>query len=202
MDNLIIIGAGGHGRVIFDIALSLNKYKTVSFLDDQKVGAKNVLGKVSDFSKFLSSHEFVVGIGDEKVREKIALMLKDSGAKIVSLVHEKAVIGSDVSIGNGTVVMAGAVINNGAKIGEGVIVNTCASIDHDAEVGDYTHVSIGARIAGTVKIGSFVFVGPGAVVCKNLSVIDNVKIGAGAVVLNNIAEKGLYVGVPATLKVK
>jgi sugar O-acyltransferase (sialic acid O-acetyltransferase NeuD family) len=197
MDNLIIIGAGGHGRVIFDIALSLNKYKTVSFLDDQKIGAKNVLGKVSDFSKFLSSHEFVVGIGDEKVREKIALMLKDSGAKIVSLVHEKAVIGSDVSIGNGTVVMAGAVINNGAKIGEGVIVNTCASIDHDSMVGDYTHVSVGARLAGTVVLEKRVFIGAGAVVINNVSIISDVVIGAGAVVVKNILEKGIYKGVPA-----
>ena len=197
MDNLIIIGAGGHGRVIFDIALSLNKYKTVSFLDDQKVGAKNVLGKVSDFSKFLFSHEFVVGIGDEKVREKITLTLKDSGAKIVSLVHEKAVIGSDVSIGNGTVVMAGAVINNGAKIGEGVIVNTCASIDHDCMVGDYTHVSVGARLAGTVVLEKRVFIGAGAVVINNVSIISDVVIGAGAVVVKNILEKGIYKGVPA-----
>ena len=197
MDNLIIIGAGGHGRVIFDIALSLNKYKTVSFLDDQKVGAKNVLGKVSDFSKFLSSHEFVVGIGDEKAREKITLTLKDSGAKIVSLVHEKAVIGSDVSIGNGTVVMAGAVINNGAKIGEGVIVNTCASIDHDSCVGDYTHVSVGARLAGTVVLEKRVFIGAGAVVINNVSIISDVVIGAGAVVVKNILEKGIYKGVPA-----
>lgn len=197
MDNLIIIGAGGHGRVIFDIALSLNKYKTVSFLDDQKVGAKNVLGKVSDFSKFLTSHEFVVGIGDEKIREKISLMLKDSGAKIVSLVHEKAVIGSDVSIGNGTVVMAGAVINNGAKIGECVIVNTCASIDHDCMVGDYTHVSVGARLAGTVVLEKRVFIGAGAVVINNVSIISDVVIGAGAVVVKNILEKGIYKGVPA-----
>ncbi len=197
MDNLIIIGAGGHGRVIFDIALSLNKYKTVSFLDDQKVGAKNVLGKVSDFSKFLSSHEFVVGIGDEKAREKITLMLKDSGAKIVSLVHSSAVIGSDVSIGEGTVVMAGAVINNGAKIGEGVIVNTCASIDHDCMVGDYTHVSVGARLAGTVVLEKRVFIGAGAVVINNVSIISDVVIGAGAVVVKNILEKGIYKGVPA-----
>ncbi len=197
MDNLIIIGAGGHGRVIFDIALSLNKYKTVIFLDDQKVGAKNVLGKVSDFSKFLTSHEFVVGIGDEKAREKITLTLKDCGAKIVSLVHEKAVIGSDVSIGNGTVVMAGAVINNGAKIGEGVIVNTCASIDHDCMVGDYTHISVGARLAGTVVLEKRVFIGAGAVVINNVSIISDVVIGAGAVVVKNILEKGIYKGVPA-----
>lgn len=199
MNKLLIIGAGGHGRVIYDIALSLNKYDEIKFLDDGKDGDL-VLGKVSEFEKFISSYEFIVGIGDGATREKLLKLLESKGASVASLVHKSAVVGSNVSIGKGTVVMAGCVINNSAKIGDGVIVNTCASIDHDAEVGDYTHVSIGARIAGTVKVGKRSFVGPGAIVCKNLKVTDETIIGAGAVVLKDIIEKGLYIGAPAKLK--
>ena len=198
MDKLIIIGAGGHGRVVKDIALSLNKYKEISFLDDFAVGT-SVVGKVEDFSNYIGDSEFIVAIGNNDIRQKISNLIIDGGAKLTSLIHSNAVIGGEVNIGDGSVVMAGVVINNGAKIGQGVIVNTCSSIDHDCVVKNYSHVSVGARIAGTVSIDEKVFVGAGATIINNVSVVSKTIIGAGAVVVKDIVKCGTYVGVPAKI---
>ena len=198
MRDLIIIGAGGHGRVISDIARSMEKYSSIKFLDDAKQG-ELIIDKVCEYKKFIDTAEFIVGIGDMKTRERLLEELISNGAKIATLVHKQSILGDNVCIDIGTVVMAGVVINNGVKIGKGVIVNTGSSIDHDGVIGDYTHVSIGVRMAGTVKLGDHVIVGPGAIIEKNKSIIENTILGAGAVVVKDITESGAYVGVPAKL---
>lgn len=198
--KLIIIGAGGHGKVVADIASRLKEYEEIVFLDDNEtseVMGFAVVGKIEEFKRFISSADFIVAVGNSDIRKKLIENLIIKGAKLATLIHPSAIIGSNVEIGKGTVVMANTVINPCAKIGQGVILNTCSSIDHDSEISHYTHVSIGARIAGTVKVGEEVLIGAGAVVINNIDIISNVIIGAGAVVINDIKEKGTYVGVPA-----
>lgn len=202
--KLIIIGAGGHGKVVCDIAQKLNVYKSIAFLDDaniKEIMGVSVVGKVSDAEKFINKADIFVAIGNNKVRKDFIEKLISMGASIPVLVHPNAVIGSHVEIGVGSVVMAGAVINPCVQIGKGVIVNTCASIDHDSVVGDFCHISIGSRVAGTVNIGENCFLGAGAVTKNNVSICADCVVGAGAVVVKNIEEKGTYVGVPAKLKV-
>ncbi len=198
-DTLVIIGAGGHGRVVADIARKGKAYKNLIFLDDAaSVNDKvYVSGKVSEYSKYLDNSDFVVAIGNNRVRADIQQKLEFEGALFTSLVHPNATIGDGVELGRGTVVMAGVVVNSCAKIGNGVIVNTCSSIDHDCVIDDYTHVSVGAHIAGTVRVGKKVFVCAGATVINNMSICDECVIGAGAVVVKKITETGIYVGVPA-----
>lgn len=192
----MIIGAGGHGKVIADIAL-LNGYKKVEFLDDAVNTAVPTVGTVADYERFVATHDFVVGIGNNAIRKRVMQRLTDSGASVVSLIHPRATIGSDVCIGQGTVVMAGSVINASTVVGDGVIINTCSSVDHDCTVGDFTHVSVGAHVAGTVTVGPGTMIGAGATVINNLSVCADCMIGAGAVVVKDIKEAGTYVGVPA-----
>lgn len=193
MEKLIIIGAGGHGRVVSETA-KLNGYKEIDFLDD--TDKQTAVGKVSDFTKYIDEADFIVAIGNNTVRMKIQSDLKKNGANIASLIHPNAIVSQSVSIGKGTVVMAGAVINAGAAIGDGAIINTCASVDHDCRIGNFTHISVGARICGTVAIGNCTWIGAGTTVINNIKICDECLIGAGAVVIENIDKNGAYVGVP------
>lgn len=203
MKKLIIIGAGGHGRVVADVAESLGIYNEIAFLDDDSgkdVSPYKVVGKINDFADFIPEYDFFVAVGSNSFRKDMVTRLSENSANLVSIVHKNATVGSGVEIGVGSVVMAGAVINNRAKLGKGVIVNTCASVDHDCEIGDFCHISVGAHIAGTVNIGNGVFICAGATVINNVSICGDCIIGAGAVVIKNIETAGTYMGVPAEFK--
>ena len=194
--KLVILGAGGHGRICAEIAAAAG-YEEIKFLDDAEPAGVPVAGRISDLEKYVSDHDVFVGIGNNAVRSALFKTAKAAGAKVATLIHPSAVISPSAVIGEGTVVVAGAVVNCGAVIGEGVIVNTCASVDHDCTIGDFSHVSVGARAAGTSSIGEGVFLGAGAVVINNVSVCEDCVIGAGAAVVRDITESGTYVGVPA-----
>lgn len=198
-DNLVIIGAGGHGRVVADIAKKSGVYKNILFLDDSDTNNDKVCvsGMVKDYYKYIEGHDFVVAIGNNQVRERIQRELQDKNVCFATLIHPNACIGDGVVVGTGSVVMAGAVINSCAIIGEGVIVNTCSSVDHDCTVGAFSHISVGAHLAGTVNVGARVFVGAGATVINNINICDDCMIGAGATVVKNICAAGVYKGVPA-----
>lgn len=198
--RLIIIGASGHGKVVADAAEKTKKYEQILFLDDAdlKCCAEHpVIGAVSDAELYYGDTEFIVAIGNSSLREKIQDKLLYEGAHLATIIHPSAVIGKDVEIGIGTVLLAGSVVNTDSRIGKGCIINTGATVDHDCEVGDYSHISVGAHLAGTVKIGKRTWIGIGASVSNNLQVIDDCMIGAGAVVIQPINIKGTYVGVPA-----
>ncbi|MBP2070680.1 acetyltransferase [Thermoanaerobacterium butyriciformans] len=200
-DKLLIIGAGGHGKVVADIALKMGKWKEIAFLDDNcsikySMGIE-VIGKLSDVFKYISEYDMSVGIGDNVTREKLIDRLNYEGASIPTLIHPNATIGKEVNLGIGTVIMAGVVINCCAKIGNGCIINTGATIDHDNIIEDFVHISPGVHTAGGVKVGKRSWLGIGSVVINNIYITDDCKIGAGAVVIKNITKSGTYVGVPA-----
>lgn len=200
MKELIIIGAGGHGKVVADIALQTKRYTKISFLDDRKVGniiGLPILGTFADVKKHINNAEFFVAIGDTKLRMEILEELFGFNAKIPVLIHPKSTVSGFAKIGIGTVIMPGAIVNADAQIGKGVIINTCSSIDHDCQIGDYTHISVGAHLAGGVKIGNNVFIGTGAVVRNGIEIKNDCTIGMGAVVVNDIDSLGTYIGVPA-----
>ncbi|MBQ6334404.1 MAG: acetyltransferase [Erysipelotrichaceae bacterium] len=193
--KLIIYGASGHGKVAADIA-KLNGYEDIIFYDDDQV--KNKFGPFQVIHVFPEEKDYdlFIAIGDNKTRELISKRFDD----IVTLIHPSAVIGEDVTLGNGVIVMANAVINPGTVIGDGTIINTCSSIDHDNIIGKYNHFSVASHSAGTVITGDRVFAGIGAVIVNNVSICDDVLIGAGGVVIDDIKEKGTYIGVPVKKK--
>lgn len=201
MSKLIILGAGGHGRVAGDIATATGLYDSIAYLDDAILPYEYVVGKTEDYVKYISEPDthFFVAVGNAEIRKRLVNNIKTSGGSLVTLIHPSSVLGANVIIGIGSVIMPGAVINNGATIGEGVIINTCSSVDHDCKVGDYCHISVGAHICGTVTTGTNVWVGAGATVINNICVAENVFIGAGATVVKNIDIPGTYVGTPARL---
>ncbi len=201
MKKIIIIGASGHGKVIADIAVQCG-YEKILFLDDdpkiKECGGFPIVGTSRESIEY-TEYDFIVGIGDARVRKRIQEQLESEGLHVITLIHPSAVVADSALIQSGTAVMAGAVINPGAKIGKGCIVNTCSSIDHDCVVSDYVHISVGAHIAGMVQIGVRTCVGAGATVSNNLSICGDCVIGAGAVVIKNIETRGTYIGVPARM---
>lgn len=202
MKRLCIIGASGHGKVVADIAKHLDCYSEIFFLDDddtlKTVMSFPVIGGTADYGRLdKDEDEVIVAIGNAGIRRKIQCQYERKGYKMATLAHPEAVIGLNVSIGQGTVIMAGAVVNADAKIGRGCIINTCASIDHDCIIKDFVHVSVGVHLAGNVLIGSEAWIGIGSTVSNNVYICDECVIGAGTVVIDKIEEKGTYVGNPA-----
>lgn len=202
MKRLNIIGAGGHGKVAADIAIACG-YEKIQFLDkdeslDTCIGFPVV---EDDLSKpEYKEDEFFVAVGNAGTRERIFGELEERGLTVVTLIHPTAVLGSDVVIGKGSVIMAGVIINADTTIGEGCIINTASSVDHDNVLSDFVHVSVGAHLAGTVKVGKDTWIGAGATVSNNLTICEDVMVGAGAVVVKDITEPGTYIGVPAKRK--
>lgn len=200
---LKIIGCGGHGRVIADIARAMGEHP-VSFLDDNPANAppeRSVVGPTLELLPTLTGiHRFVVAIGDGAIRRRLAEAVLAAGGELAVLVHPSAVVARDVSLGEGTVVMAGAVINTGARIGRFVIINTGATIDHDNIIEDNVQIAPGANLAGAVTCRENAFIATGAVVIPRIEIGEGAYIAAGAVVTRSVRPRALVAGCPAVEK--
>ncbi|MBO4962394.1 MAG: acetyltransferase [Clostridia bacterium] len=199
-DKLLIIGAGGHGKVAIDIAK--NYYKTIIIADDFKQGEVLSCKIIGGVEKALQGEkcDFFVALGDNKLREQIFDKFVSCGFTAVSLVHPSAIIAEDVVIGRGSIVMAGAVINPSVSIGIGCIINTCSSVDHDCVIDSFTHLCPSTHFAGGVKVGKYNTFGIGTIVINNITICDDAYFGAGAVVVKDVNLSGTYIGVPAKKK--
>lgn len=198
-NRLIIIGAGGHGKVIADNAAK-NGYTDICFLDDHATGncmGFPIIGTVADIpARNDGKTDFVIGVGNNETRKRIA---EAHDVNWVTLIHPSAQIALNVAIGKGTVVMANAVINVCAAVGEHCIINSGAIVEHDNVIGDYAHISPNAALGGAVQVGDLTHVGIGAVVRNNIRICDRCTIGAGAVVVKDIKSRGTYVGIPSRI---
>lgn len=203
--KLYIIGAGGHGKVVADIAKK-NGYTDIQFLDDGvkgNIGNYSIVGTSQDIQKLHSINkeaDFFIAIGSNIIREKIFNQLKKYGVTPPVLKHPTSVIDETVQIGEGTVVMANVVMNASTVIGKGSIINTASTIDHDCCIDDFVHISPGVHVAGTVHIGKKSWLGIGSTVINNVHICDDVIVGAGSVVVKNIECSNTYMGIPAKRK--
>lgn len=201
--DVIIIGAGGHAKVIADIIYESGD-NLIGFLDDNLANkgkeiylGKKVIGTTKDIEIYNKNY-FIIGIGNNSIRKKIN---NENNLKLYTAIHPSAIIAEDVKIGTGSVIMAGVVINPGTVIGKNCIINTCSSLDHDNLLEDYVHISPGAHLAGTVTIKEGTWICTGAIVKNNITIGKNNIIGAGGVVIKDIIEEnGTYIGVPARRK--
>ncbi|MDR2532791.1 MAG: acetyltransferase [Oscillospiraceae bacterium] len=202
-NNVIIIGASGHGKVIADIVVKSGDY-LLGFLDDKllkddMVLGYPILGKTEDVYKFDDTVKFIIGIGNNYTRKKI---VEKYSVNWHTAIHPTAVVAIDVNIGEGTVVMANTIINTSTRIGKHCILNSGAVVEHDNMIEDYVHVSPNACTGGTVVVGELTHIGIGSTVKNNVTIASDCVVGAGAVVVKDIIEKGVYVGVPAKKKQK
>ena len=205
--DLVIIGAGGHGKVVLDIlrATGNPKLRPVGFLDADaslvgtSVGGLPVIGPVHHVSKLKQQkvRAAIVAIGDNRARLSYAKYLLGEGMELVNAIHPRATVSGSAGIGRNVVIAAGAVVCAEARVADSVILNTSCIVDHECEIGQAAHVCPAAALAGRVRVGAGAFVGTGARVIPCVSIGENATIGAGAVVLRDVPDGATAVGVPA-----
>ena len=203
MENKVyIIGAGGHGQVIADIVKKMG-FKLVGFLDDNKSLIGHKIGDMPVISPVAHAKEldgkFVIAVGDNEARKKLADMLNFPDEKYLTVIHPSVIIGNNVRIGVGTMIVGGAVINTGTIIGKHTIINTSVSIDHHNIIGDFVHIGPGTHTGGNVTIEEGTFLGIGTSVIPNRKIGRWSVIGAGAAVISDIPEFTVAVGIPANV---
>lgn len=203
MASLLIIGAGGHGKVVADAAIESQEWSEIVFLDDawparQENGSWHIHGKILQSAEWLQhcSHA-VVAMGNNRLRTEIQATLIAQGFRMATVIHPSAQISRHAKIGQGSVVFANAVINVDAVIGDAAIINTAATVDHDCRLGNGVHIAPGAHLGGGVLVGDLSWVGIGSSVRHYLSIGTNTTIGAGAVVVSSIEDNITAVGSPA-----
>ena len=195
--KLAIIGAGGHGKVIGEIAL-LNQYETIDFFDDRANEIEKFPFNVIDTLSYLKDHledyeSFFVAIGDNQIRSEKIQWLKKYKMNIINLVHPKSTISKFSSLGVGTCVMANAAVNPGTLIKEGVIINTSSSVDHDCIIEDYAHISPNCSLSGNVSVGKFTHLGTGTSVHPGINIGNNVNTGVGSKVFKDILDDKVFI---------
>ena len=203
MNKVILIGNGGHSKVIQAMIHRTDGYILSGILDqtiEEYHEKDNIFYNHTDnLLKYKSDYLFVIAIGDNYLRNSIVEDNNLTDDNFTSIIDANAIIPPDVNIGTGTVIMPGVVINPGSTIGKHSIVNTRAVVEHDNTLGDFVHISPNATLAGTVTVKDFVHVGSGATVIPNKTVHQHSVIGAGAVVTEDIDENSVAVGVPAVI---
>lgn len=198
--DLIVVGAGGHAKVVVATARAAGFQVTAVVDDATERWGTTVLGIAVSGPTATAlgdpDAEVVLAIGDNAARRRLAAAAR---CRFAAIVHPSAVVDPTVRVGAGSVVFAGAVIQPDTVIGRHAIVNTGASIDHDCVLGEAVHVAPGARLAGSVALGDEVFIGIGAVVIPGIAIGARTTIGAGAAVVRDVPSGSVAVGVPARL---
>lgn len=200
--NCVLLGLSGHAYVVAEAA-EISGHKVIGYTElEPKQKAKMkfpYLGFEGDEAFWQESayHHFLLGIGDNLIRQKVFQLVKANGANCLQLSHQNASISKYTSIGEGTVVMRGASINPFAIIGKGAIINTSSSVDHDCEVADFVHIAPGAVLCGDVKVGEGSFIGANSVIKEGIAIGEHVTVGAGSVILRDVPDHTIIWGNPA-----
>jgi len=201
--RLILIGGGGHAKVVIDAARKSGQFdiygmidpalkKGIRFCGIKVLGGDDALPAI--YKKGITCAFICVGsIGDYQKRESIDAYIKAIGFRLAVITHPKSVIAEDSFLGEGTFVAARAVVNPGAKTGRNVIINTSSSVDHDCEIGDFVHIAPGAILSGGVKIGRGAHIGIGAWIVQNVSIGSGCMVGSGEVVRRDLEDKKSFV---------
>lgn len=206
MSEIIVIGGGGHAKVLISVLRKLPAFKIIGYLDPKNTSeilGVACLGDDRMWNEIKSRHPnccAALGVGAATIdgrRRQLIENLEKHGFDLPSIVSPQAVVNEDVILGGAAMVFDGAVIQPGARIGRGVIINTRASVDHDCDIRDYVHLAPGAVLGGGVVVGENSFIGLGANVAPYRKIGERCLIGAGATVIGDCIAPGTYVGTPA-----
>lgn len=207
MHNVVIFGASGHGRVVLDILEKERRYHMVGFVDSFKnpgdrLSGFEVLGTEFQLPKLIDKYNIkggIVAIGDNWIRmavvNRILQVVPDF--EFISAVHPRAIIGRDVKIGAGSVIMPGTIVNAASRIGEHCILNTNCSLDHDSYMKPYSSLAPNVCTGGRLMLGKHSAVCLGANIIENVTIGDHAVIGAGSLVTTNIPSNVIAYGSPA-----
>ncbi|MBI5789056.1 MAG: acetyltransferase [Candidatus Schekmanbacteria bacterium] len=205
-NNIIILGGGGHARVLIDLILSSGHFNILGILDSRQT--ENflnipVLGNDDLLPDLYTQgvRQAVIGVGsvkDNSKRNALYQAVKQLGFSIPPLIHPKAILSeSNIILSEGVQVMAGAIIQPNVFLGENVIINTGAIIDHDCRIENNAFIAPGVTISGGVSIGENAFIGAGATILQGLKIGKDSLVAAGALVINDVPDKAIVMGVPA-----
>ena len=209
-EDIIVVGAGGHAKVLIDIIEEQGQYHIIGISDLQMGVGKQFAGypilggnEVLKFYFNKGVRNAVNGVGgyrDNVNRSKVFKALKEIGFNFPPIIHPSAVISKSITMGEGCVVFPGVSINTAVDVGANVIIATNASIDHDTNVGDHVLISAGVTIGANVFIEEGTLFALGSKVISGVSISRDTVVGAGAVVTKSIKERGVYLGCPARLQ--
>ncbi len=207
----IIIGCGGHARVILDILNYDRNIEVVALIDNvipgspEKIMGIPVYGDHSVLPELFNTgvKAVIIGIGKNNIRKEYFEQIKNTGIVIINAIHPTANIAHNVKIGKGVVIAANATVSTNVEIGANTIINTGTIIEHEDIIESHVHISSGTVLAGRVKVKEGAFIGAGSVIKEYITIGKNVIIGAGSVVLKDIPDNTVAVGAPAkVIKIK
>jgi sugar O-acyltransferase (sialic acid O-acetyltransferase NeuD family) len=195
IDDLLIIGAGGHSRSVADVAISLG-IKNLLFWDKNAKENEKIFNFTVTNDKIILENikNVIIAMGDNIERKNLFLSLKNKN--LINLISSSSYQGYDSTFGKGNFVAHGSYIGPLVKIGDNNIINTHCIVEHESIIGNNNHISINSTIAGRCKIGNNVFIGAGSIIKDKVNICSDVIIGAGSVVIKDILEAGTYIGIP------
>jgi sugar O-acyltransferase (sialic acid O-acetyltransferase NeuD family) len=207
MEKIVLVGGGGHARVLIELIRSLGKYEMIGILDSQlkrglSISGVSVLGKDNLLSglydKGIKNACVGVGsIGSNDKRRRLYEKVNRIGFYFPALVHPKSIVSKESKIAEGVQIMAGAIIQSHTVIDKNTIINTGAILDHDCIVGKHVHICPGAVISGGCTIGDGAFIGAGVTVIQGLQIGREALVGAGSIVVRDVPDGGVVKGAPA-----
>ncbi|MFW5500387.1 MAG: acetyltransferase [Maridesulfovibrio sp.] len=199
------MGAGGHGQVVADALLLMERAEPVAFIDENPdLHGTEIMGiPVPGGNAAIPNIEhdaIVIALGNNALRKRIFNDLIESGENLFTVIHPSSVIAPNVKIGSGCMIMAGTVINTGAEIKDNTIINTNATIEHHNSIGPHAHVAPGATLGGEAVVGEEAMIGIGATVLPRITIGSKATLGGGSTAIQDIPEEATAVGVPACVK--
>jgi sugar O-acyltransferase, sialic acid O-acetyltransferase NeuD family len=207
LEKVVIFGASGHAKVTIDILEKSGKYEIIGLLDSNKNIGPDVLGfkiwggtdVVPELLKKFPELKFFIAIGDNWRRSKIAqeLLKIEPNIQFINAIHPSAILGKNVSLGRGIMIMAGAIINADSVIGDFTIINTKASVGHESTIMEYSSVAPNCTLGGNVTVGRYSAISISATILNGGSVGEHTVIGAGALLTKDADSFSVYYGVPA-----
>ena len=207
MRNIVIIGASGHGGMILDCIEKEGRFRVMGFLDSfktkgTKLNGYEVLGSEKDLPLLIDKFNLygvALAIGNNWTRKRVAEKIRSVAPdlKFVTSIHPSCIIGKDVTIGQGTVVMAGAIINANSRLGDFCILNTNSSLGHDGNMLNFSSIASGVSTGGNLFLGRFSAISLGANVIENIIIGEHSVIGAGSLVVENVKSYLVVYGSPA-----
>lgn len=190
MEDIILIGYGGHAKSVIDSIENAGKYNIIGYTDKAESNSKyEYLGNDDVLKRYyeqgIKNAVICIGyLGKNNVREHIYQCLKDIGYTLPVIIDPTANISKNVTVGEGTFIGKNVVINSDANIGKMCIINTSAIVEHECNVGDFSHISVGTVLCGQVYVGKAAFVGANATVIQCRKIDEKQIVPAGAVIRN------------------
>lgn len=206
MKNLVVIGSGGHAKVVIDIIESVKEFKIVGLCDQLRSGEKvegyKILGKQDDLPELTEKYSIdcvIVGIGDNFTRFKVTSLIKKTcpSLEFISAIHPNASIAKSVTIGKGSVITNGVIISPHSIVGESCILNTASSLDHDSVIGNFSSFGPGVRTGGLCNIGDLSALGISTTLIHTITIGEETIIGAGSIVMKDVGSFVVAYGIPA-----